>query len=227
MNNLEKKELLLKGTKVLGLKLDEAQASSFMTYLEELKKWNSRINLTSIIDDQEIIVRHFLDSLILCRFIKPNQTLLDIGAGGGFPGLPIKIALGDNTAKLALMDSIEKKCIFMRHAIRTLGLKNTEAIWSRAEDLATIARLSCSFDIIVSRAFSELGLFLELATPYAKPAGRIIAVKGPLGPELGSEIDEVKKSSRLDSLTFISAEEFVVPLSDRRTTLIIYEKGRV
>jgi 16S rRNA (guanine527-N7)-methyltransferase len=225
MKDAEKKDLLLRGARALGIELDDARLDAFMTFMAELKKWNRQINLTAITDDREIIVRHFVDSLIPARLIRPNETLLDMGAGGGFPGIPIKIALGDSLAKLTLMDSIEKKVMFMRHAIRTLGLKNTDAVWARAEDRAIIVRFSGSFDIVVSRAFSELDLFLELALPYIKTGGRAIAIKGPQGRELKGAIEAVKNNGRFGSLRLVVAEEVKVPLSDRRTTLVIYEKS--
>ncbi|MEK7828169.1 MAG: 16S rRNA (guanine(527)-N(7))-methyltransferase RsmG, partial [Deltaproteobacteria bacterium] len=117
MTNEEQKNILMAGGKELGLAIGDKELSSFLSYLKELKEWNKKINLTAITDDKDIIIRHFLDSLTLASFLSGKETLLDIGSGAGFPGIPLNIVIPD--LKITLMDSVNKKVIFMRHIIRT------------------------------------------------------------------------------------------------------------
>ena len=154
---IEKEELkstLQKGAKELGVALGEDQLELFLTYIEELTRWNRKINLTKITDPSKIVTRHFLDSLTVCRYLKGTKRLLDIGTGAGFPGLPVKIAMPE--VEVTLMDSVEKKVFFLKSIIRTLGLSGVRAVHARAEDAAVIEELEGSFDCVVSRAISAL-----------------------------------------------------------------------
>ncbi|MFQ5737063.1 MAG: 16S rRNA (guanine(527)-N(7))-methyltransferase RsmG [Thermodesulfobacteriota bacterium] len=182
MEEKELREMLREGALELGVGLDEGAVSAFMTLLRELKAWNRKINLTSIEGDAEIVVRHFLDSLTLCRFLDGTERLLDVGTGAGFPGIPLKIAMPGLAS--VLLDSVAKKVHFIRHIIRTLGLGGTvkgsiEAVSGRVEDRALVERYAGTFDCVVSRAFSELKDFVAVGRPYLKPGGRLIAMKGP------------------------------------------------
>src|SRR3990172_708670 len=138
-------EILQQGSLELGVSLSYAQLASFLKYLRELQAWNKKINLTSITEEKDIIIKHFLDSLTSARFLPGVDTLLDIGSGGGFPGLPLKIAIP--SLKITLMDSVEKKVHFIRHIIRTLDLKGADAISGRVESpeliYRQIGRASC------------------------------------------------------------------------------------
>jgi 16S rRNA (guanine527-N7)-methyltransferase len=147
-------EILQQGSLELGVSLSDAQLKAFLKYLRELRAWNRKINLTSIIDEKDIIIKHFLDSLTPLGFLSGVETLLDIGSGGGFPGLPLKIAMP--SLKVTLMDAVEKKVHFIRHMIRTLDLKDAVAISDRVESPELIYRLSGTFDCVTSRAFAEL-----------------------------------------------------------------------
>ncbi|MBI5902792.1 MAG: 16S rRNA (guanine(527)-N(7))-methyltransferase RsmG [Deltaproteobacteria bacterium] len=208
--------LLEEGAAELGVGLDEAAIAAFSAYLDELKAWNRRINLTSIDSDREAVVRHFLDSLTPYRHIKGAGRLLDIGAGAGFPGIPLKIA--DPFMEVTLVDSVEKKVHFMRNVIRKLGLKGIEAVSGRVEDRSLIARYAFGFDCVISRAFTGLKRFLELSLPYLKGGGSIVAMKGP------SYKDELEEACGIKGLEPPQVYEVKVPFEQRSTTLVIFKK---
>ncbi len=212
------RNILIKGAKELGVKLDEAQVERFFVYLGELGKWNKKINLTAIDDEREIVVRHFLDSLALAESLAEGEKVLDMGTGAGLPGIALKIA--NEALDITLMDKVEKKVVFLRHIIRTLGLEGVRALSARADDDVVIGEFGASFDVVLSRAFSGLEEFLTLAIPYITPGGRIIAVKGPRTEELDQEIEEA--AGAFEGLECADIVERVIPFSDRLTTLITF-----
>lgn len=221
MNREELKRTLQEGAKELGVVLGEDQLVLFLTYLEELTRWNRKINLTKITDPSKIVTRHFLDSLTVCRYLKGTKRLLDIGTGAGFPGLPVKIAMPE--IEVTLMDSVEKKVFFLKSIIRTLGLRGVRAVHARAEDAAVIEELGGSFDCVVSRAISALGDFFPLAGPYLARGGRggrggrVIAMKGPRGGRLTEELLEIKPCNP-------EVFELEVPFSGQKTSLVILSR---
>jgi 16S rRNA (guanine527-N7)-methyltransferase len=146
----------------------------FEIYLKELIAWNQKINLTSIIDPAEIRKKHFEDSLLLLQIILlTDESVVDVGAGAGFPGIPLKIVCPE--IKLTLLEATKKKVEFLNHIIKILGLKNTEAIWTRAEDFAQKKREA--FDVAVSRAVAELNVLCEYCLPLLKVGGTFAAYK--------------------------------------------------
>lgn len=159
----------------LGLTVSEQAIEAFERFSDELKKWNRRINLTAITTDDDIAVKHIIDSLVLAGCIRDNESVLDIGSGAGVPALPLKIARP--LVRVTSVDAVEKKVLFQRHVARLLGLHNFEALHARVEAMQkSHAR---SFDVITSRAFSRLEQFVALAAPLLAEGGRMIAMKGP------------------------------------------------
>lgn len=219
-------DILRQGAEELGVgELTEGQVKAFFTYLDELKRWNSRINLTAIRDEREIVIRHFIDSLVPYKVLSSIKdgagAVLDIGAGGGFPGLPLKIVLPD--MKLTLIDSVGKKVNFMRHTIRTLGLTDATAVVGRAEDPQMIEALiggqgGGGFDCVISRALTELGAFVEMARPYLNKDGVIVAMKGPLDSETPLKVE--LKAIEGGGVEY-EVVETLVPFADRTTTMVI------
>jgi 16S rRNA (guanine527-N7)-methyltransferase len=177
--NRENEALLRRCGLELGIELDSDRLGLFSAFAEELKKWNRKINLTAIRDDREIVVKHFADSLTLLPLLTGNGSLLDIGSGGGFPAIPLKIMLP--SLSVFSVDAVEKKILFQRHAARRLQLQLFTAFHSRVEELS--ASHAANFDYVVSRAFSDLPYFASLALPLIKNSGRIIAMKGRGGRE--------------------------------------------
>ncbi|HBG46654.1 MAG TPA: 16S rRNA (guanine(527)-N(7))-methyltransferase RsmG [Deltaproteobacteria bacterium] len=216
MKNMDQIELLKKGALELGVALDDSQAAAFLTYLRELKVWNKKINLTAIEDEKDIIIKHFLDSLTPFGLFSEVRSVLDMGAGAGFPGIPLKIAMPE--LRLTLLDSVEKKVNFMKHIIRTLGLKGAEAIAGRAEAPDLAYRLAGSFDCVISRAFTELPAFMTLGLPYLRPGGMLLAMKGPAVAE------EINALGVMKGVLPPESFEVAVPFSDRKTTLVVIRK---
>jgi 16S rRNA (guanine527-N7)-methyltransferase len=157
----------------IGLELDESRLSLFRTYEKELLFWNRKVNLISHKTEFDIPIRHFIDSLTLARFVPSGSRLLDIGTGGGFPGVPLKIL--DPSILLTLVESNGKKVSFLRELCRKLNLE-VKILHSRVEELA--GQYRSAFDIVVSRAGLRLPELLETGSLFTSPGGKIIAMKG-------------------------------------------------
>lgn len=211
------KGVLSEGATELGIDLTKEGLEGFAKYLRELKIWNKKMNLTSVDNDRDIIVRHFLDSLTIAGLLSGGERVLDLGAGAGFPGIPLKIALP--SIDLVLVDSVEKKVHFMRHIIRTLGLKaGIEAIQGRVGDAALIEKYGNAFDAVISRAFTALSGFITAGLPFLKTGGRIIAMKGP------SVDEEIREASSIKGIAGLRVVKVKVPFEGRVNSIIICEK---
>jgi len=162
---------LAAGAAALGLTLPEGAEAKLLAYLALLDKWNRVYNLTAVRDTERMVSHHLLDSLAAAPFF-PGETVLDVGSGGGLPGIPLAIARPD--LRVTLIDSIAKKTAFLVQAKAELGLKNLHVITGRAEDF----RPETGFDVVTSRAFSDLKEFVTLTRHLLKPGGRWLAMKG-------------------------------------------------
>lgn len=182
--NREATNLLLRCSEELGLNLDANALRCFCVFADELKKWNRKMNLTAIRDDRDIVIKHFADSLTLIGFLRESGTLLDVGSGGGFPAIPLKIMLP--RLSVVSVDAVEKKILFQRHVARLLRFSDFTALHARGEELVT--DYAAGFDWVVSRAFSDLPRFASLAIPLVGASGRIIAMKGRGGREEAAEV---------------------------------------
>ncbi len=208
------RELLTAGAKELGTDLSEKQIGLFMQYMDNLKSWNEKINLTAIKDDRDIIINHFLDSISIVPIIERNKTLLDIGTGGGFPGVPIKIVCPE--LRVTLMDSVNKKVTFLKATIRKLALEEIEAVWGRAEDIGNnIPRQH--FDYVVNRAVGTISDTFQLSLPYLSPYGVLILMRGKKGAE---EWDRASQNFN-NNYDLIEIREFSLPYSDSKRIVII------
>jgi 16S rRNA (guanine527-N7)-methyltransferase len=168
--------LIYEGAKNLDIEIDKRKTEKFATHAIELMKWNQKTNLTAIIDPFEIAVKHFLDSIVPVKIIPSNASLLDIGTGGGFPGIPLKIILP--SLSVTMIDASRKKVSFLKHIIRTLELKNIDAFHIRAEEFANKPGVKNKFDVIISRALSSMTSFAMTALPFLNKEGAIIAMRG-------------------------------------------------
>ena len=211
------KELLKKGAEELGIGLTDAQLNSLNLFAEELKKWNRKINLTAITDDEGIAVKHLVDSLSLLKVVRGPGRLLDIGSGGGFPCIPVKIVQPD--LDIVSVDAVVKKVSFQKQAVRLLNLTTFTAMHVRAETLAE--QYAESFDWVVSRAFSDIPSFVAMALPVLKQEGRIVAMKGRNAAEeiAAAEGDLAKLGARVESV-----QEFQLPCSGDARSLVIIAK---
>ena len=172
----ESHRLLVEGAALLGVFLDENQVCLFERFLEELKKWNGKVNLTALRKDRDIVVKHFLDSLSLVKYLPFGVSLLDIGSGAGFPGIPLKIARPD--ISIILLEGSRKKVHFQKRIIRLLDLSNIQSIWGRSDQAEIRRDLGNRFDVVVSRAVSSGEVFLEGAAPFVRPGGVIAVMEG-------------------------------------------------
>ena len=178
---------LARGARELGLSLSPAQLAQFNDYYHHLTQWNQKINLTAIAGCRETQIKHFLDSLTVCLAARQELSgparIIDIGSGGGFPGIPLKIAFPQ--IELHLIDSVAKKTAFLQHLTAALNLPGVTAHTGRAETLARQPDLRDSFDLALARGVARLPLLLEYALPFCRPGGKAVALKqGDLRQEL-------------------------------------------
>ena len=215
MNGLKKDALSF------GITLSDQQLSQFYTYYELLIEWNEKMNLTAITDFEEVIKKHFLDSLSIGRILKQDSSvsILDIGTGAGFPGIPIKIAFPDT--QITLMDSLNKRVNFLNEVINTLGLEKIDAVHGRAEDFAKKGMLRETFDICVSRAVANLSSLSEFCLPYVKKGGSFISYKSEKAME---EIENSKNAISILGGGEVLSDTFLLPGTDFTRTLIKIEK---
>jgi 16S rRNA (guanine527-N7)-methyltransferase len=172
------RDIISEGAETLGIPIDQGKIEKFSIHALELIKWNRKINLTAISDPMEIAVKHFLDAIAPIPDIPPDGSLLDIGSGGGFPGIPLKICLP--SVSVTLIDASRKKVNFLKHVIRTLDLEDTCALHIRAEEFSKKPEAARHFDVIISRALSSMTTFAATAIPFLKKDGVTIAMKGDI-----------------------------------------------
>src|SRR4030043_1616312 len=215
----ECKKLLIEGAKVFGIDLDERAVDAFDLYLRELLKWNEKMNLTAIRSEKGIVLKHFLDSLSVVPHLPKISSLLDIGSGAGFPGIPLKMV--QPSLEVTLIDSVRKKIDFQSHIIRTLGLKGIEAIHGRIQDKEILRSLGGRFDGTIARAFSDLDTLLLLSFPFLKKGGILLAMKGE---GAGEELKRLPLSTR-NRYRWIKTATFSLPYSSFKRSILLFEKG--
>lgn len=178
--------------------LPRPASDQFLLYAALLREWNEKINLTAITDDEGVAVRHFLDSLTLlpdvcqAQATRPGQriSLIDVGTGAGFPGIPLKIACPD--LDVVLLDSLAKRVRFLEQVIADLGLQGIRAIHGRAEDAARRKDLRECFDFATARAVAPLPVLCEYCLPFVRPGGMFLAMKGVAADELAGSVRAIQ-----------------------------------
>lgn len=206
---------LQNGLKALKIKFSEDQVQLMTIHANELMKWNKKINLTAIKQPLQIAEKHFIDSLAAASFIQNKNSIIDLGSGGGFPGIPLKIM--NPLLNVVLIDSSRKKINFLKHIIRLLGLQGIDTIHSRAQDLHDKNLYIAGFDAVISRAFTELSNFVELASPFLNKEGTIYAMKGKqakkeITPEL---LEKFKVNTDHYQLPFEKSDRYMITLSQQ------------
>ena len=223
--NLEQYHLnfFLKDLEELKISLSEKQLIKFMSYYELLIEWNHVMNLTTITDFDEVMKKHFIDSLSLVKAYDVSKTvsLIDIGTGAGFPGIPLKIVFPD--LDVTLLDSLNKRVNFLNTVIDELGLEKIQAIHGRAEDFAKKGKLREQYDICVSRAVANLSTLSEYCLPYVKIGGYFISYKS-------EKIEEEKKEAE-HAISVLGGKienqiAFMIPNSDIYRNLFIVRKEK-
>jgi len=215
----EKRNLLVEGAKAFGIDLAEQTVEAFDLYLRELLKWNEKMNLTAIRSEKGIVLKHFLDSLSVFPLLLKISSLLDIGSGAGFPGIPLKMI--QPSLEVTLIDSVRKKIDFQSHIIRTLGLKGIAAIHGRIQDRKILESLGGRFDGTIARAFSDLDTLLLLSSPFLKKGGILLAMKGE---GAGEELKRLPLSTR-NRYRWIKTATFSLPFSSFKRSILLFEKG--
>lgn len=174
--------------------IDESKCKSFQKYFELLIDWNNKINLTAITQESEVAYKHFLDSISVFKsgVINHGDKIIDIGTGAGFPGIPMKIY--DESLSVTLLDSLNKRIVFLNEVINSLNLKDISCVHGRAEDFGREKDFREKYDVCVSRAVANLATLSELCLPFVKVGGYFVAMKGPKADE---EIEMGKKAIKL------------------------------
>lgn len=217
------RNLFLEELKKHNIILTPLQETQLYKYMELLKFWNTKINLTSIIDEKDILEKHFFDSLTIAfennNLDISNQSLCDVGCGAGFPSIPLKIVFPD--LKITCIDSTKKKIDFINLVVKELELKNIFPIHSRIEEYST--NHEEEFDLVVSRAVSRLNMILELSSKITKINGYIVSYKGSNAKE---EVDEAKNAEKILFLKLTENQKVVLPFSNATRYNLIYRKTK-
>lgn len=183
----EFEKIFIEEAQKINIELDKNQIEKFYKYMDLLIEWNEKINLTAITNRKDIIVKHFIDSLTIQRYLSDAVNIIDVGTGAGFPGIPIKII--NPNLKVVLVDSLNKRINFLQDVIKKLNLDNIEVIHARAEDLGQNKKYREAFDIVTSRAVANMSVLSEYLLPLARVNGKCICMKG-------SDIEEELENSK-------------------------------
>ena len=199
----------------IDLKINEKQAKKFLKYTDLLLYWNQKVNLTAICEIKDIITKHYIDSLIIEKYLKENSKIIDIGTGAGFPGIPLAIYRED--LKITLVDSLNKRTNFLNIVKEELKLNNICIKNGRAEDIGREKEYRERFDYAVSRAVAPLNILVEYLIPFIKVGGRAVCMKGP---KVEDEIDSVEHALELLNSNILNIESVEILQMKRNIILI-------
>ncbi len=218
---MNSKDILKLGGKEIGLDIDETMIDKFYKFKDLLIEWNKKINLTGITDENEVMIKHFLDSLtcLMTGTIRNDLKIIDVGTGAGFPGIPLKIYY--ESLNVTLLDSLNKRIKYLQTVCEELDLKQVEFLHGRAEDYAKQDDYREKFDIAVARAVADLSVLSEYCLPYVKVNGYFIAQKGPKAYE---EVEKAEKAVGILGGEIIDTLDVKLPFSDIEHILVIIKK---
>lgn len=213
------RELLHQATARLDVHLTDNQLDQFETYMAMLLDWRTRFNITTISQPRQVVLKHFVDSLTTAAFVASSKSIIDIGTGGGFPGIPLKIALPH--LKVTLLDAASKKVNFLEAVIDALGLSQVTPIHGRAEDLGHKPNHREGYDIAISRAVTAMPTLVEYCLPFVRPQGHFIAMKGARPQE---EVDAAATAITTLGGACQSITSLEIPFTDIKHSIIIISK---
>jgi len=205
----------------IGISLSDEQWDRFEEYYRLLVDWNERMNLTAIVDREQVYVKHFFDSATLAVCVPPDSvtTLADIGTGAGFPGVPLKILFPH--LRLTLIDSLQKRIVFLRHLVDRLALSGVDCFHGRAEELARKSEFRDRFDLVTARAVARLNVLNELCLPFVRQGGTFAAMKGA---NAEAELAEAERSFRELHASLIRVHRFQLPREAGERGIILIKK---
>lgn len=213
------KEVLKNNASKVDVILNDEMLDKFFKYKNLIIEWNEKINLTAITEDLDFIIKHFIDSLTINKYIEEGKNVIDIGTGAGFPGIPLKILNEDN--KIVLFDSLNKRLKVLDDIIQKLELQNVETLHGRAEETFKNKKYRENYDIAVSRAVASLNVLVELMLPAVKVGGKCICMKGN---NADIEIEEAKKAIKELGGEIEKVEKIVLPELNLERNIIVIKK---
>lgn len=218
MNN---REILKKGIEDLGIITNDEMLNNLKIYREILVEWNQVMNLTGIEDEKEVYIKHFLDSISAVKngYIKDGMSLIDVGTGAGFPGMPLRICL--ENLKVTLLDSLNKRINFLQEVAKNVGINDIEYIHGRAEDFGKDENYREQYDIATARAVAGLPVLMEFCVPFVKVGGYFVCLKGP---NANLELEESKAAMEVLGVEFIEKINVDLPDSDLNHNILVFKK---
>lgn len=214
-------EKMQENSKVLGFNFSVEQLEKFYKYMNLLIEWNEKMNLTAITEPNDIILKHFIDSITINKYIENNAKVVDVGTGAGFPGIPLSIIRTD--LQITLVDSLNKRLIFLQEIKKELELKNIDIVHARAEEFGQNKKYRETFDIATSRAVANLSTLSEYLVPLVKIKGKCVCMKASDAEE---EIKQAENAVNILGGKIVKVEKFNLPNSDIGRTIIIINKEK-
>ena len=218
MSNID---ILRQGIEDFGIEASDKMLADFQKYKEILVEWNQKMNLTGIEDEKEVFIKHFLDSIsaVSKGYIKNGMSLIDVGTGAGFPGMPLRISLPD--LKVTLLDSLNKRINFLQEVANQIDIDDIEFIHGRAEDFGKDENYRECFDIATARAVAGLPALMEFCVPFVKVGGHFVCLKGP---NANLELEESKKAMEVLGIEYIEKIDIKLPEIDLDHNILVFKK---
>ena len=214
-------EKMQENSKVLGFNFSVEQLEKFYKYMNLLIEWNEKMNLTAITEPNDIILKHFIDSITINKYIENSVKVVDVGTGAGFPGIPLSIIRPD--LQITLVDSLNKRLMFLQEIKKELELKNIDIVHARAEEFGQNKNYRETFDIATSRAVANLSTLSEYLVPLVKIKGKCVCMKASDADE---EIKQAENAVNILGGKIVKVEKFNLPNSDIGRTIIIINKEK-
>lgn len=221
MKKLENREILISGLKELGISVVGDKLDKLISFKNIMLEWNDKINLTAITEERDVFIKHFLDSAtcLSTGYIKEGLSIIDVGTGAGFPGVPVKIML--ESLDMTLLDSLNKRVSYLNEVISRLDLAGTRTIHARAEEAGSSKIHRESYDIVLSRAVAAMNVLCEYCIPFTKVGGFFLCQKGP---DIKEEMEEAQSAIRTLGGSIREVREYQLPYSDIKHNIVIIEK---